>query len=111
MPIQAAKLGTLTILNTAQESNIIQTTGMINLIAILFYNPATLTGVVAVEVAWDDAALAAAHAALYDGGSAVVLTAGRVERHTVNGFRSIMLDADTNQTGDRSVEVVGIFDI
>ena len=103
--------GTFTIASGAQESNIIQGPALGNLVAILFYNPAAFTGAIAVEVASKDDALAAAHAALYSGGSAVVLTAARIERHEINGFQSVMLDADTNQAAERVVGFVGVLDI
>lgn len=107
----AILLGTLTIPNNQQESNIIQGDALKNLVGLVFYNPAAFTGTVAVEVAWPKDALAAAHGALSNNGTAIELTAAIVERFDVSGFASIMLDADTNQGAERVVQLVGIVDI
>ena len=107
----AMRMGTLTIPISDDESNILASEQFANLVGIVFYNPSAFTGTIAVEVAWAVGAVAASHAALYSGGSAVTLTAGRVERHDINGFKSIMLDSDGTEAAARVVEVIGIFDL
>jgi len=104
-------IGTLTIPISQDKSNIIQGKELANLVALLFYNVAAYTGTVAVEVAYPDDALEAAHQALTVDGTAVELVAATTQLVNCGGFRSIMLDSDGTEGAARAVQVVGIFDI
>ena len=107
----STKIGTLTIPISSGDSNVLAGEELINLVGIVFYNPSAFTGTIAVEVAWAIGTTGANHQALYSGGSAVTLTAGRVERWDINGFRSIVLDSSGTEAAERVVEVIGIFSL
>jgi hypothetical protein len=111
MARHATLLGTLTIASGQTDSNVIQDPTLAGLVGVVFYNPAAFTGTVSVLVAFDDDALFASHAALYNNGSAVQLTAGRVEKHDVCGFKSIAIQSGSAEGADRNVQVIGIMDL
>lgn len=78
-------------------------------VSLVFYNPSAFTGTISVEVgASEDAA---AWSALYNNGTAVTLTAGRVEKHDVGGFESLRAKTSGTEAGTRTIQVYAILDI
>lgn len=111
MGLHKAYLGRLTILNAdgaAAASNILRARELAFASAVVFYSPAAYTGTISVEVAPSEDSLAAAMKALYNNGTAITLTAGRVERHEVNGFESIRIKTSGTEAADRLVDVYAI---
>lgn len=76
--------------------------------AIAFDNPAAFTGTIAVNVGAKEDTAAASHKPLDNNGSAVTLTAGRYQRHEVNGFESISVQTDGTEAAERSIDVYAI---
>ena len=76
--------------------------------ALIFYSPAAYTGTISVLVAADEAATSGA--ALYNNGTAVTLTQGRVERFDVSGFESLQLKTSGTESGSRAVPVFAVLD-
>jgi hypothetical protein len=114
MSLNKAYLGRLTILNAdgaSAVSNILRARELAFAEAIVFYNPAAFTGTISVEVGPSEDTLAAGMKALYNNGSAVVLTAARVERHEVNGFESVRIKTSGTEAADRLVDVYAILSI
>lgn len=111
MGLHKVFLGTLTITNAAGAgaySNVLRARELAMASAIVFYNPAAFTGTINVYVGGRDDTAANLPGPLYNNGSAVTLTAARVERHEVNGFESIQIKTSGTELADRSVDVYAI---
>lgn len=105
-------LGTLTIPTSAGAgSNIAGFNELQMCVALVFYSPAAYTGTISVEVADQEDAVAGDMKALYNNGSAVVLTQGRVEKFDVGGFKAVRVKTSGTEAGSRDVKAYAILDI
>lgn len=92
-------------------SNIIGKRELALCVGLVFYSPAAYTGTISVEVAADENAAAGDMKPLYNNGSAVVLTAGRVEKFDVAGFEAVRVKTSGTEASDRLVQAYAILDI
>lgn len=105
-------LGTLTLSTSPSAvSNILASRELAMCVGLVFYNPAAFTGTISVQVASNEGAVAGDMKALYNNGSAVVLTAARVEKHDVGGFEAIRIVTSGTEAAQRDVPVFAILDI
>lgn len=105
-----ARLGTLTIPNGDDQSNVLGSKQLSFSRAVAFFNAAAYTGTVAVLVGPDDDSAIGDMLPLEVDGNAVILEAGVMQEFNCSGFRSIALDSGSNEDAERAVEVFCILE-
>lgn len=112
MAFHKVKLGTLSISTSpSAASNILSARELAMARAIVFYNPAAFTGTISVQVGAKDDSGTSDMKALYSNGTAITLTAGRVERFDVSGFEAIRAVTSGTEGAQRDIDVYAILDI
>lgn len=102
-------VGTLTIPNGTKPSNVLSIPEGIMALGWIFVNPAAFTGTVSVVGAMDNST--STPQALDYNGTALVLTAGRIQLLLGPGVRRIGVNSGSNEGADRVIQVYAAMDI
>lgn len=112
MGLHKAYLGRLTIPTGASAfSNILGAREMAMAKKLVFYNPASFTGTISLQVGPRDDTLAAGMLPLRVAGAAVTLTQGVAQEVDSGGYESIRVGTSGNEAAPRDIDVYAILDL
>lgn len=112
MARQIVQLPNLVIPISQSNSNVVSSkTGFSHIVELMFFNPATFTGVVTILVGAAENMTIGNMVPLYISGANVTLTAGKGQSVPVGGFKSLAIQSGGTEAAARTVSVLGKVDI